>query len=282
MPALNHNKRMNAGLMREILIMELSRAIVSGNRSKAADVLTLVNRGFAKGPLADEAAIHKTALETHGVSLSIAQRIMDEIKVAGIRLDKTGAGRMKRSLAREMVRVLGEDVFDRNKVRDYKALASVDLLIQKVAGRRIDEAADLAKIEEYLVRHMTSAEPTPLMVDSGASRLAYQIAIDSYEREYGKSLDENQRELLAEHVKVSLGASPVGATKKLERHRRKILESIKGAHAVDGVGTDSTMVKRLTEAREELEKMDLTKVSTLVMERLMLFHDLRRTIEEKA
>lgn len=279
MGALNHNKRMNAGFLHEILIRELARAIVSDDPRLAAIITEIINESFSSGTLADELAIHEVALESRGVSRSVAERIVGEIKIAGARLDRVRSGKMKRQLVGRMTKFLGEESFDL-PVNDYKAHASVDLLIQKSGGRRISEAAELTKIEEYLVGYMSSTEVERQIIDPGATRLAYGIAIDSYEREYGKSLDEQQRELLSEHVRVSLGGSPVGTARKLERHRRTILAAIEKAPLVEGVGSDKEMIKRLTEAARELRTMDLKDTSTKRMERLMLFHDLRREIEE--
>lgn len=278
MAALNHNKRMNAGLLHEILIRELAAAVISENTGRAAAVVSLIDSYFSKGPLAEELAIHDVALEARGIPMSVAQKIVDEIKIAGAKLDRVGSGKMKRQLAGKMSRILGEDPFTRI-IPTYKAHASVDLLIQRPGGRKISEAADLARVEEYLVRHMSSNEPEPKRVEEGASRLAYSIALDSYQAEYGKALDSQQRELLAEHVKVSLGASPKGTAKKLEKHRKAILAAIKSAPLVEGVGSDRVMVDRLAEARRELEAMDMTDTGASTIERLMLFHDLRREIE---
>lgn len=279
MATLNHNKRMNAGLLYEFLLRELAAATISEDTIRAADVLGLVRDSFGPGTaLSDELAIHTTALENRGLSRSLAQRLVDEIRLAAVRLDRRSSDLMKRRLLGEMRKLFGDDVLDRHVIPEYKAHASIGILIQSTGRRRIDEAADLARVEEYLVSFISSREPAQKRVEPEASTLAYRIAVESYESEYGKLLDSQQSELLREHVRVSLGGKPVGAAKMIERHRKSILEALKKAPLMEGVGTDSEMVKRLKEARRELESLP-NDVTAETFERLMLFHDLRREIE---
>lgn len=278
MPALKHNKRLNAGLLHESLVRELASAVLSEDRARAAIVLKLIEFGFKQGPLADELAVHQTVLENRGVSKMIAQKIVDEIRVSAFRLDGRSSATTKRALLGEVDRSLGKGLLDRYNVPEYKAHASVNMLIQSASSKRIDEAAQLARVEGYLVEFISTKEPAPKRVDEGASALSYRLALTSYEEQYGKELDQKQRELLSEHVKVSLGGKPHGTKKLLERHRKEIMAAIDKAPSVTGVSTDKVMLERLGEARRELYDMELD-VNVETMERLMLFHDLRRQIE---
>lgn len=279
MATLNHNKRMNAGLLYEFLVRELSSAVISEQPGRAADVLSLIEGSFGPGtPLSDELAIHTTALESRGVPRSIAQRLVDEIRMAAVRLDRRSCNTAKRHLLGEIRKLFGEGVFERHSIPDYKAHASIGIIVQNSGRRRIDEAAQMARVEEYLVEFIASKEPAPKRIEPEASTLAYKIAVESYEEEYGKVLDGQQSELLREHVRVSLGGKPVGAAKMIERHRKSILESLRKAPLMEGVSSDREMLKRLDEARRELEKLP-TEVTPEIFERLMLFHDLRREIE---
>ncbi len=278
MAALSHNKRMNVGLVYEMLIRELSSALIDSNERTVSLVTSILERHFSEGSiLLSELDIHRTVVERRGVPVGLARRIVDEIKLAGAKLNKPMISGAKHKLIREIDASLGTEIFSRHKIAEYKAHASVNLLIQKGFDRRIDEGIEMVGIEEYLIAFLSSDKIQEQFSDAPA-KLAYGIALEAYENEYGKSLDQHQKELLAEHVRVKLGAKPAGTVKMLEKHRNLILTSINKGMFLNETKEDPEIRKRLVETKNSLINLSI-KADVDTIEQMMLFHDLRREIE---
>lgn len=269
---------MNVGLVYEMLIRELSSALVDSKERNVTLVTSILERHFSEGSaLLSELDIHKAVLERRGVNKKVARRIVDEIKLAGAKLNKSSISSAKHKLIREIDASLGEEFFSKHKINEYKAHASIHLLVQKGFDRRIEEGIELGGVEEYLEAFLTTEKSVSQFSDAPA-KLAYGIALEAYESEYGKSLDLQQKELLSEHVRVKLGAKPAGTKKMLEKHRKSLLTSFEKGMLLKETREDSEMREKLVETKEMLLNLDLQPTAD-VIEQMMLFHDLRREIE---
>ncbi len=278
---LNHNKKRNLGIVYELLTREVSNAVVRDDKQYASVVLEIVSRHFAEGSaLHEELSLHRQVMETRGVSERLARRIVDELKAAGIRF---GSKRLVREdaktlLIHDMNKFLGRDVFDRYRIPEYTAHASVNIIMSRALSGRLDEGVELARVEEHLVEFLISEVGSLTKYDPDASLYAYRSAVSLFEKEYGSELNDAQNELLREYVKVSLGGNQAAFERTFERHRKSLHESLKIRRQDDVFKTDEAMAKRLDEAIGDLITLSET-INDEAVERLMLFHNLKREIE---
>lgn len=278
--SLNHNKRRNVGLVYECLTREIAEATVAGDRKRAATALEIIGRHFADGTfLADELSVHRQAASQRGVSRDLARRIVDSIKAAGIRLSSRESlrGRAKDSLIKDCFSRLGKDLLDRHRIPDYKAHASVGIILARGIGR-LDESVDAAKVEEYLIEHLISRPGETPSYDPDRTAVAYKTALRIFQEELGSQLDDQQSELIGEHVRASLGGDPRPMKRAMLRHRDRLIASFTTARTDSDMRADESMLGRLDEAIDELKGMDGSFDESTV-ERMMMFHQVRREIE---
>src|SRR4029078_13418989 len=95
---------------------------------------------------------------SRGVSERLARRIVDELKSAGMRSmpRRSLIESSKSSLIHEMNRVIRRDIFDRFRVPDYTAHASIGILINRGIEGRLEEGVDLARVEDHLIGFLVS------------------------------------------------------------------------------------------------------------------------------
>lgn len=277
---LRHNKKRNLGLVYEFLTREVAEAVVAKDRGRAALALDIVARHLSEGStLFPELSLHRQVMETRGVSERLAKRIVDELKAAGIRASSSRQliEDAKSDLIHEMNRALGRDVFDRHRVPDYTAHASVNVLMSRGLGDRLDEGVELARVEDHLIEFLTSVPGEAPRFDREASLYAYKTAIGLFEQEFGKELTAEQSELLREYVRVSLGGNPAPFERTFERQRTTLREDLRIRRADQVFQEDKEMAARLDEAIADLESLQVEATDEAV-ERLMLFHNLHREI----
>jgi hypothetical protein len=280
MRKLSHNKRRNVGLVYEFLSRVVTEAVMAKDQSRTAAALAIVSEHLAEGcPLYSELSLHRQVMETKGVSERLARRIVDELKAAGVRTSAARPilERAKTELIHEMNRALGREVFDRYRIPDYTAHASVSILMTRGMSGRIDEGVDLARVEDHLLEYLTRPASEAVRYDPDASLYAYKTAVGLFEQEFGRELTSAQAELLQEYVRVSLGGNPAPFERTFERQRRHLHEALRTRRTDDVFRDDAEMATRLDEALAELDGLR-PSVDDEAVESLLLFHNLHREV----
>ncbi len=280
MQKLSHRKKRNIGLVYEFLSREVAAAVVSRDNYRASRALAIVSEHLSEGScLFPGLSLHRQVMGTRGVSERLARRIVDELKAAGIRGAATRPliESAKSSLIHAMNRTLGRDVFDRFRIPDYTAHASIGILLGRGFDGRIDEGIEFTRVEEHLVGFLTSPS-SPVRYDPDASLYAYRTAVGLFERQFGRELLPAQADLLREYVRVTLGGNPAPFERTFER-QRTLLRDVLRARRVDEVfRSDPEMSRRLDEAIEDLSGLTASAHDETV-ERLMMYHNLMMEIE---
>jgi hypothetical protein len=280
MQKLRHNKKRNLGLVYEFLTREVSSALVAEDRPRAARAMEIIARHLSPGtPLHEELSLHRQVMEARGLSERMAKRIIDELKAAGIRLAATASRReaAKSALIHEMNKRFGKEIFDRYRIAEYTAHASVNILMSRGVDSRLDETVEAAKVEEHLLEFLTSKPTDPVKFDREASLYAYRTAVGLFEQEYGKELTQPQSDLLREYVRVSLGGNPAPFKRTFEKQKNELREVLRFRRSDEVFKTDAEMAARLDEALAGLDALDASKEESV--EQLMLYHNLRKEIE---
>lgn len=281
MRKLSHNKKRNVGLVYEFLSREVAAAAVAKDGARAARALTVMEGNLSDGSaLFPELSLHRQVMATRGVSERLARRIVDELKAAGIRSapQRTLIESAKSDLIHEMNRVVGRDIFDRYRIPDYTAHASIGILMGRGLEGRLDEGIEVARVEDHLIGFLTSETGVGARYDRDASLYAYRTAVGLFEQQFGHELLPEQAELLREFVRVSLGGNPAPFERAFERQRRALTEVLRARRADEVFQADSDMAKRLDEAISDLSGLQ-ARAEDEAVERLMLYHSLQKEIE---
>ena len=281
MRKLSHRKKRNVGLVYEFLTREVSSAVVAGEPQRAAVALEIVAKHLGeRSALYEELSLHRSVMESRGVSERLARRIVDELKTAGIRLATKSVIReqAKTDLIHEMNRRLGKDVFDRYRIPDYTAHASVNILMSRGLNSRIDEGVEVARVEDHLIEFLKSSPGAVAKYDADATMFAYKTAVGLFENEIGRELDDAQNSLLKEYTRVSLGGNRAPFVRTFEKQRDSLMRSLQQARLDETFQKDEEMAQKLDEAIRDLSALDANRGEEAV-ESLMLYHNLRREIE---
>lgn len=281
MRKLSHNKKRNVGLVYEFLARSLADAALEGNSRRAGATIAVISNHLSEGcTLFPELSLHRQAMSTRGVSERLARRIVDELKAAGIR----GSSRRsinesaKSALIHEMNHILGRDIFDRFRIPNYTAHASIGILLSRGVSGPLEESIDLAKVEDHLINFMVSEERSEVSYDPDATMYAYKSALKLFEGQFGQELDRQQSELLREYVRVELGGNSAPFERVFERQRHALKEALSIRRSDKAFLDDHEMGKRLDEVIAEIESLSLEKIDESV-ERMLLLHNLRKEIE---
>ena len=130
---MKHNKKRNTAFIYEILVREITQAIIDKSADRKAKIISLVKEHFEGATtLGEELALYHTLLETKNIDKSVANRMVTEVKKAYESLDKEAIFEAQSKLIAAINRELGQEVW-KTFVPNFKSLASINAIFNDKA-----------------------------------------------------------------------------------------------------------------------------------------------------
>ena len=125
----SHNKKRNTALIYEMLVREITRAMMNENKSKQVDITKMFKRYFNKSTiLAEEYAIYKSLSDSRDLNPSVFAKVLIEAKRQYGNIDKKAIFVEQTKLISEINKLIGHQ-FWKNFVGDYQWTATVQQTI---------------------------------------------------------------------------------------------------------------------------------------------------------
>lgn len=194
-----HNKKRNVGIVYEQLVSTVSKCLVEGKSDEANKALRIVKKYFAPGTeLYKEFRLFNALTQTHVKSDALASRILEDTKQAVSQHNAIKLRSEKSNLINDINRTFNKDVFYNTPVKNYKYFATIHTLIEEWRSDYPDvmrRAQYESRLHEWL---LTPKETVPVesMKTPNVSSLTVRIMRESFNKKFGDTLNENQRELL--------------------------------------------------------------------------------------
>lgn len=268
-----HNKKRNLGLIHEFLNMEIAAAIVENNKDRGAAAIVILENILSNKFLNQELLLHLEVLKHTGVSKHTAIKIVDELRTAGMRLNKNRrfADTAKKFLVKEITTKFGNDFFNKYRSEQYKVHSSVNILITHGLGK-INEAIEFVKIEEFLVKYLSENKK---LKSSNFEIENFQGAVSLYEKKYSE-LPLWNKELIAEYKNVCLGHKN-NLFSNIAKKQLKELKQIFEKHLVK-LKDDVELNEKLQYVIKEIESINNFKNAEEIAKKIVLFRNINEQI----
>tara|TARA_R110000803_G_scaffold137195_1_gene204161 strand:+ start:57 stop:860 length:804 start_codon:yes stop_codon:yes gene_type:complete len=192
---MKHNKKRNTAFIYETLIRELTKAIVDKNGDRKSTVLSIIKEGFSgESILVSELYLYKTLLETKNIKHNVAERMLQETKLAYSKIDSSEVFDSQSRIITAINKQLGQDVWS-NFVPNFKSLASISAIFNTktpVKSKVLFEQA----IVDAMSAEITLAESNKM---ESLDNLTYNSFIKKFNNKYTNLLKE-QKDLLNQYV----------------------------------------------------------------------------------
>ena len=192
---MKHNKKRNTAFIYETLIRELTKAIVDKNGDRKSTVLSIIKEGFSgESILVNELYLYKTLLETKNIKHNVAERMLQETKLAYSKIDSSEVFDSQSRMITAINKQLGQDVWS-NFVPNFKSLASISAIFNTktpVKSKVLFEQA----IVDAMSAEITLAESNKM---ESLDNLTYNSFIKKFNNKYTNLLKE-QKDLLNQYV----------------------------------------------------------------------------------
>jgi len=271
-----HNKKRDSGLIYEFLVRRMSESLIDGDSVGYKSALAIAKRYFSQGQVLDrERQLFEAIISTCGVKETVARGIIREVSSAAVKLDHRLIDIKKSNVIKEIHRTFGKEFFSSYRLSEYKAYASIQLLINGCnPNSTLTESIQRVQLEESLVAYMSMSEKGKVDESVGADPLVYRIAIKKFNERYNDTLTEGQKKLLSSYI-VALASSNFDGEKQvrslLKRERKRIIMEIASSSVIKEIREDKTMAGKLKLAETILREMDLDNAVSSHVEDMLVY-----------
>ena len=241
---MKHNKKRNTAFIYETLAREFTKAILEKDEARKEKAGTILKEYFSKGTiLASELELYTTLLETVNIDSAVAERLLQETKIAHAALDLREIFDTQSRIISTINKGLGQEIWG-NFVPNFKSLASVNAIFNSKVGVK-----KRVLFEQMMVDRMSA--PTT-MTEGDAMKpldnLTYNSFIHKFNDKYTELLSE-QKDLLNRYI-----TSFADEGFELRLYLNQELGRLKEALTTADEGTPDLVTTKIESVKEYLEE----------------------------
>ena len=258
---IQHKKIKNTGILFELLTRQLTSDVLNGIEKSTAKELIQKHFG-SKTELGKEYLLYQSLVKQKFTNENKSLAFIDEVIAAHCRLNKSELRKAKYNLIKEIKERYTMDDFFKNKIDNYKLLASIYKLFQSKSVGDNYSPAEIVESKFTILEHLSKSSERKPDADSNVllneygklgkdvRLLAYKIMIDKFNEKY-KVLNEGQRNLIKEYI------NNISSSNSLRNYILEQLKSIKSELSTLLAGVTNQVSKiKVNEVLKQLERIN--------------------------
>ena len=270
MAKFKHNKKRNSAFLYEVLIQELTKAVLSKNQELQAEIVTLIKESFSRDSMMyRELKLYRAITHTKDVNVLTAEKIINEVKIRHRDLDKKALLTEQHHLARKIRKFLSNETFS-NFVPSYKDLASV----AQIFNNRVSIKSKVL-LENELVEKMSSEKLEEKMVPM--DNIVYNSFTKRFNNEYHSKLLEEQKSLLNKFI-TSFDNNGIELKLYLNEEIGRLKKELKKSFLKEEFVEDSQMLANAKKVLKTLDSYQNKKPDKTMVEEVIKIQGLVKEI----
>ena len=190
----HHNKKRNTALIYEMMVNELTKAIINKNQESKNKISTMFKKYFSKGTvLHKENSIYSSLTESRDLGNEIFKEVLETAKKQYNLLDKKSIFNQQTRLISEVNKSLGKDFWS-NYVKDYQWTATLNQVLKQ----------DNPPNNQVLLEHKLVDIKKPVESKTASfpkiDNLAIKSFVQKFNSTYKQTLTESQRTILNKFI----------------------------------------------------------------------------------
>lgn len=280
---MKHNKRRSTGIMYELLLREVSSALIEGDQKSADTAADLLRRHFSKGSeLYRELRLFNALVRTSAVSSSTAHTILDEARSLAKSIDRAKLDKEKSVLIHEVNRKVAKESFYSRRVPDYRMYATIQTLLNDWRQPNVDNLTRRAEFEGKVREWLISERIDPSVeahLDPDVDPLVLRIMTEKVEEKIRGSLSPGQVDLLEAYI-LQEGAQDVDDLAcRLASIKDEALDLLEEYLAEE---SNEVLNEKSERIKEDIETLPTTGVDDEILGRYLTVVNLIETLQEGA
>jgi hypothetical protein len=278
----SHNKKRNVGIIYELLLRNISNALIKNDKRAAKKALNIIETRFSKSTeLYKEFRLFNALAKSTVSDTSVAAAILTEAKSAARRCDTPRLNSEKSLLIRDINHNLKDDSFYHRRVPEYKTYATIQTLLNEW---RLEDMSDLSKtiqFESKVVEWLIKKDKVVINVEDiknpNIDSLVVKIMSEKINKKYDGKLGDLQKHVLKEYV--------FSLTDDKDDRIRSVLTNIKDDTLLDldnlKISTSNNVIlEKIDLVKSRVHSENLDKIDDESISRFLVLISLRKEIRE--
>jgi len=270
---MKHNKKRNTAFIFEVLIRELTKAIVEQNNEKKSLIMKMIKENFKGNTLlAKDLEIYKMILETKEVERVVAEKLIYEARILKSSINHKNLFEEQGQLIEDINKHISPEVFN-NFVPNYKDLATVFQIFHPKT-----KAKQRVLLENQMVGKMLSEQEKEKELLKPIDNLTYKTFVKKFNEKYNDSLLEEQKSLLKTYI-GSFSDNGIDLKVFLSNELPRLKEALEKSLEFQEVNADQSMKEGTEKVLNMIESMKKRSVNNTFIHDVLKIQNLVREIE---
>jgi hypothetical protein len=252
---IKHSKYKNTGILFELLVRQITADTLSGNDSKATNIL---KKYFVKTELGREYKLYETLSKHKNLTEGKAEVVVNSVIESSKNLNRGALKRQKYNLIQEISKYFNLDEFFATKLPSYKVHAALYTLLEIYNSENLSNPDQIINNKIAILESLTTRAVNKQKVeddlmtefqsyDKDLRILTYKVLLEKFNGKYA-SLNDNQKSVLKEFI------NSVDSTPKLKEFYNTKINEIKTEL--------TTLAKKVT---DKVVKIKLNEVNNMLL-----------------
>lgn len=269
-----HNKKRNVGIVYELLLQRVSKALIESNKKEAKKVTKIIEKHFKKGTeLYKEFRLFNALAKSKISNTHTVASILNEAKIASNKLDEAKLEKEKSNLIRNINYTLGKD-FYYEEIKNYRDLGTIQMALNewRKEDKDIRRLIDLeTKVGEIMLRENKALESASLDA-SHADKLVLKIMTEKFNQHYGE-LTSDQKLIIKNYVFFS-GKDNQFLKEFFDNKQKEVLVSL---DTFEDNSDNKYLLKKVDQVRHKINEIKTTEIKD---DTVVKFLSITKLIEE--
>ena len=233
-----HNKKRNTAFLYEILVREVTKAVVSKDNNKKIKATSIIKTYFKKGTSAyEELQLYKSLMDTTDLDEKISDKLLSEVKMSRQKIDNKKLFNEQTKLIEKINQDFDTAIYS-NFIPNYKNLANIFQMFNPSSNIK-----DRVLLEQMILNTLQSKTTQEEEKLDNIDNLVFKTFVGKFNDAYSEQLSEEQKKLVTNYV-FSFSDNGVGIKSYLNEEVSRLKEEVKKSLTLIEVKKDSDMVKK--------------------------------------
>ncbi len=233
-----HNKKRNTAFLYEILVREVTKAVVSKDNSKKTKATRIIKKYFKKGTSAyEELQLYKSLMDTTDLDEKISDKLLSEVKMSRQKIDNKKLFNEQTKLIEKINQDFDTAIYS-NFIPNYKNLANIFQMFNPSSNVK-----DRILLEQMILNTLQSKTTQEEEKLDNIDNLVFKTFVGKFNDAYSEQLSEEQKKLVTNYV-FSFSDNGVGIKSYLNEEVSRLKEEVKKSLTLIEVKKDSDMVRK--------------------------------------
>jgi len=268
-----HNKKRNTAFLFEALIKELTKAVISKNKTQQKNVSILIREHFKKGGLLDkELTLYKQLYATDAFPKNVAEKLITQVKNDYDKLNETEIFNEQSRLIGKINKFIGAQVYN-NFVPNYKTLATISQIFNKSV-----EPRQKVLLEQELMETITSEKQEKKVIVEKTETSVLNSFIRKFNEAYGDKLLTEQKTLLSKFINYSNEdvELKVYLNEEISRLKQCITESLDS----ELVKSNKEALQKVNTLKQLLESFTVESIDEELIKKVMFIQEFAAEVQK--